>query len=78
MRVIHDVRDVPIYHREPSDGMRPPIAPVLAQRDDCQLTVHLCHCQSPRHCLTFIVSEVWRFVERIRQSDLRRGVEHPH
>jgi hypothetical protein len=64
VRVIDDVRDVPIYHLEPSDGMRSPIAPVFTQRDDRQLAVHFCYCQSPRHSLPFIVSEVWRFVER--------------
>jgi hypothetical protein len=36
---------------------------VLAQRDDCQLAVHFCHCQSPRHRLSFIDPEVWRFVD---------------
>ena len=41
MRVIHYARDVLINHFEASDGMRFPLAPVLAQRDDCQLAVQL-------------------------------------
>lgn len=61
MRVIRNARDVLIHHFESSDGMRPPLVLVLAQRDDCQLAVHFRH--SPGYCQAFIVPEVWRFVD---------------
>jgi hypothetical protein len=64
MRVIRDVHDLLICHLEAGDGRGSPFVSVWAQRDDCQLAVHFCHCQSPRHSLVFIVPEVGRFVER--------------
>lgn len=65
MREIHDAHDVLIDHFEPCKGIRTPLALalVLAKYHDCQLAVHFCHCQSPRHSLPFIVSEIWRFVD---------------
>ena len=74
MRVIHNARDVLIDHFEASHGIRPPLVPVLAQRNNCKLAVHFCHRQSPRHRLAFIIPEVWRFVDRtgkaIRDAEL--------
>ena len=64
MRVIHDTHDVLIDHFETSDRSRPPLVAVFLQRDDHQLAVHFCHRQPPRHCLAFIVLEIWRFLER--------------
>jgi len=63
MGVIHDTHNVLIYHFEAHDRIRPPLVRVLAQRDDCQLAMHFCHCQSPRYCLAFVVAEVWLFVD---------------
>ena len=63
MRVVHDAYDVVIYHFKSSDRFRPPLVPTLAQRDDCQLAIHLCHCQPPRYRQAFIVPEVRRFVD---------------
>src|ERR1700704_4856300 len=63
MRVIDDLHDVLIRNLESSGGTGPPFVSVRAERDDCQLAVHFCHCQSPRHRLAFIVSEVWGFVD---------------
>ena len=64
MRVVHDARDVLIDHFESGHRIRPPLVPVLPHHDDCHLAVHFCHCESPRHSLPIIISEVWRFVER--------------
>src|SRR5258708_13346978 len=63
MRVIHDAHDVLIDHFEASDRIRRPLLPVLAQYYDCQLAVHFCNFQSPRHSLSFVVPEVWRFAD---------------
>jgi hypothetical protein len=63
MRVIHDAQNVLIDHFKAGDRIGPPFVPVLAKRNDCQLTVHFCHYHSPRHCQSFIVPEVWRFVD---------------
>src|SRR6266550_1868230 len=63
MRVIHDAHDVPIDYFDASDRIRRPLVPVLAQHYDCQLAVHFCNCQSPRHALSFVVPEVWRFAD---------------
>ena len=63
MCVVHDAHDVLIDHFESSNRIRSPLASVLAQHYDCQLAVHFCNCQSPRHSLPFIVPEVWRFVD---------------
>ncbi len=64
MRKIHDSRDVLIDHFESNHRIRPPLVPVLVQRDNCQLAVHFCNRQPPWHSLPFIVPEVWRFVDR--------------
>src|SRR3981189_3628113 len=63
MRVIHDAHDGLIDYFGRSDRIRRPLVPVLAQHYDCQLAVHFCNCQSPRHSLSFAVPEVWRFAD---------------
>jgi hypothetical protein len=63
MHIVDDMRDMPISHFEPSYGVGPPIASGFAQHEDCQLAVHFGYRQSPRHCLAFIVSEIWGFVD---------------
>jgi len=64
MRVIHDAHDVTIDYFEASDRLRRPLVPVLAHHYDCQLDVHFCNCQSLRLAPSFVVPEVWRFIER--------------
>src|SRR5260370_29667753 len=63
MPVVHDAHDALINHFEASNRIRPPLVPVLAQDYDCQLAVHFSNCQSPWHCLAFVVPEIWRFVD---------------
>jgi hypothetical protein len=64
MRVVHDARDVLINHLESGHRIRPALVSVLPHYNDCQLTVHFRHGESPRHSLSIIISEVRRFVER--------------
>src|SRR6267142_725258 len=63
MQVVHDAQDVLIDHFESSNRIRRPFVPVLALHHDCQLAVHFCNCQSPRHSLLFVLPEVRRFVD---------------
>jgi hypothetical protein len=68
MRVVYDAQDVLIDHFKAGDRIGSPFVPVLAKRNDCQLAVHFCHCHSPRHCKSFIVPEIWRFVDGARKA----------
>jgi hypothetical protein len=61
---IRGARDGLLDPIESSDGIRSPIVPrALVRRDDCQLAVYIRHCQSPRHCLAFIIPQVWQVVD---------------